>query len=232
MNGITLRMTWLDLAFLHWPVPVEALRPLVPAPLEIETFDGNAWVAVAPFEMRDVRASGMPPVPSATDFAELNVRTYVRLGDRTGVWFFSLDAASWLAVAGARATTGLPYYHARMSVTREDASISYESERTHPGARPAELRVRYRPEGAVFRGAPGSFDDWCTARYSLFSVAIDRTLLRIDIQHEPWPLQRAAADIAVNTMARASGIALPDQPPHVLFAKRLDVTALWPTTAQ
>lgn len=225
-------MTWTDLAFLHWPVPVSALRPLIPAELELETFEDTAWVAVTPFEMRGVRVSGMPPVPTATDFPELNVRTYVKHRDRSGVWFFSLDAASWLAVAGARAATGLSYFHARMSIAREDSSIAYESERTHPGATPAAFRVRYRPEGAVFRGAPGSFEHWCTERYSLFSVAIDRTLLRLDIEHEPWPLQRATADINLNTMALASGIELPDLPPRVLFAGRLDVTAKWPTPAQ
>jgi uncharacterized protein len=230
MNAHPLRMTWVDLAFLHWPVPVNTLRPLVPASLEIETFEGSAWVAVTPFEMRNVRALGMLPVPTATDFPELNVRTYVQHGGRSAVWFFSLDAASWLAVAGARATTGLPYFHARMRARRTGEDLTYRSERTQAGARPAVFHGRYRPTGDVYRSAPGSFDHWCTERYSLFSILAGR-LLRLDIEHAPWPLQPAAAEIEVNTMAQASLIDLPRTAPHVLFAQRLDVLAHWPTTA-
>jgi hypothetical protein len=226
-----LRMSWVDLAFLHWPVPAKALRPLVPATLEIETYDGLAWVGVTPFQMRDVRGWAMPPIPTATDFPELNVRTYVRYRERAGVWFFSLDAASRLAVAAARMATGLPYFHARMSARRDAADVVYRSDRTHRGVRPAQLRVRYRPTGDVYRSAPGWFEHWCTERYSLFSVAAGRRLLRLDIEHAPWPLQPASANIELNSMAHASLIDLPRTPPHVLFTKRLDVVAHWPTTA-
>jgi uncharacterized protein YqjF (DUF2071 family) len=143
--GATLRMTWLDLAFLHWPVPVAAIRPLVPLALDLDTFEGSAWVAVTPFEMRGVKVSGMLAVPTATNFPELNVRTYVRHGDRWGVWFFSLDAASWLAVTGARSVVGLPYFHARMSSVQDGEWVVYDSRRTHGGAAPAEFAARYRP---------------------------------------------------------------------------------------
>lgn len=226
-----LRMSWVDLAFLHWPVPAKALRPLVPAALEIETFDGSAWVAVTPFRMLGVRVRGMPPVPTATDFPELNVRTYVKCHDRRGVWFFSLDAGSWLAVAGARAVTGLPYFHARMSARRDGTDVIYRSDRTHPGARAAQLRVRYRPIGDVYRSAPGWFEHWCTERYSLFSLAAGRRLLRLDIEHVPWPLQPASADIELNSMAHASRFDLPNAAPHILYAGRLDVVAHWPEPA-
>lgn len=226
-----LRMSWVDLAFLHWPVPLKALRSLVPAALEIDTFDGSGWVAVTPFQMRGVRLRAVPPIPTATDFLELNVRTYVRHKGRSGVWFFSLDAASWLAVAGARAVTGLPYVHARMSARRDGESVVYRSDRTHRGVRPAQLRVRYRPIGDVYRSAPGWFEHWCTERYSLFSLTAGRRLLRLDIEHVPWPLQLASADIELNSMAHASLIDLPRTEPHVLFAKHLDVVAHWPTTA-
>lgn len=223
-------MTWVDLAFLHWPVPVDVLRPLVPAAIEIETFKDSAWIAITPFEMRDVRVAGMLPIPTATDFPELNVRTYVRFGGQSGVWFFSLDAGSWLAVGGARGATGLPYFHARMVVRRDGGDVVYTSQRTYPAAPSAAFRARYRPTGEVYQSTPGSFDHWCTERYSLFSTVASR-ILRLDIEHVRWPLQPASANIEVNTMASASMVELPAAAPHVLFAKRLDVLAHWPTTA-
>lgn len=124
-----LAMRWVDLAFLHWRVRADDLRALVPAPLEIDAFDGGAWLGITPFRMTGVRPVALPPVPTARDFPELNVRTYVRLGSRAGVWFFSLDAASRLAVIGARMLTGLPYFHARMDQRRAGDDIRYESVR-------------------------------------------------------------------------------------------------------
>ena len=226
---ISLRMTWVDVAFLHWPVPVEAVRPLVPPGLEIDTFEGTAWIGIVPFEMRNVAPQGLPPIPTASDFPELNVRTYVKHGDRAGVWFFSLDAASWLAVMGARGAANLPYFHARMTMNRPGPDdVSYESERTHPGAAPAAFRAWYRPTGPVFESTPATFEHWSTDRLCLFSTSNEGGLQRLDIEHARWPLQTAVTDVVLNTMAAASGIALPTQPPHVLFAKTLDVVAHWP----
>jgi len=222
-------MTWMNLAFLHWPVPVEMLRPLVPLPLEIDTFGGDAWVAVVPFEMRDVRIRGLPGIPTATNFPELNVRTYVHLRGHRGVWFFSLDAASWLAVLGASAATSLPYHHAAMSTrVGGDGAVAYESARTGTDASLARFRATYRPDSRVFRAAEGSFEHWCTDLKCLYSAVSMSELLRLDIEHDAWPLQRATVEIATNTMAAASDIQLPATPPHALFAKHLDVVAHWP----
>jgi uncharacterized protein YqjF (DUF2071 family) len=220
-------MTWVDLAFLHWRVPAALLRPLVPSQLELDVFDGFAWVAVTPFRMTRVRPVLAPPIPGTSDFPELNVRTYVRHGARAGVWFFSLDAASWLAVATARAVTGLPYFHARMQQDRTGDEVRYGSTRTHPGAPAATLRATYRPTGPVYASKPGSLDHWLTERYSLF-VRRAGTLLRLDIEHVPWPLQPGTCEVQENTMAAAGGIALPRDAPHVLYAARLDVVAHWP----
>lgn len=226
-----LRMTWVDLAFLHWPVAFETLRPLIPSTLEIDTFDGSAWVGLTPFEMRNVRPLMVLPVPTATQFLELNVRTYVKYGGRSGVWFFSLDAASWLAVAGARALVNLPYYHAQMSAIRGTQGITYRSVRTHPRARSAQFRARYRPSGDVFTSKPGSFDHWATERYSLFShlPGSGGRLTRLDIEHARWPLQPGEVEIELNTMAEAGHIKLPSAAPRVLFSRSLDVRANWPT---
>jgi len=164
-------MRWIDLAFLHWRVPADDIRALLPPPLEVDLFDGSAWVAVSPFRMTAVRPTFSPPIPTATDFPELNVRTYVRHGGHSGVWFFSLDAASWIAVLGARSAVGLPYFHARMRERRSSDEIQYECTRRHPGARAAEFRARYRPTGAVYRAEPGSLDYWLTERLLALRVA-------------------------------------------------------------
>ena len=223
-------MTWANLAFLHWPMPQDALRSKLPRGLELDTHDDTAWLGITPFEMRDVHVTGMPRIPTATNFAELNVRTYVRHAGRAGVYFFSLDAASLLAVTTARSVTGLPYYHARMSARGQDGEILFASERRAARAPKASLRARYAPTGDVYRSEPGSLEHFLTERYSLF---VDRasSITRLDIEHAPWPLQDGSAEVSVNTMAQAAGLALPDQKPHVLFSRQLQVVAHWPKSA-
>ena len=223
-------MRWVDLAFLHWRVSADVLRPLVPAPLTVETFDGSAWIGITPFRMTAVHPIALPPIPTVRDFPELNVRTYVNHGGRSGVWFFSLDAASQLAVFGARAMVGLPYFHASMLQRRVVEEIHYESVRTTHRDAPAEFRGRYRATGDVFRSSAGSLEHFLTERYSLFSLRLG-ALLRLDIEHAPWPLQKADVVIERNTMAAAAGLRLSAEAPHALFASTLDVWAHLPVKA-
>ena len=216
-------MTWVDLAFLHWPVPQSMVRALVPSELELDTYRDTAWLGVTPFRMTNVRPMMLPPIPTARDFPELNVRTYVRHKERGGVFFFSLDASSWLAVETARAMTGLPYYHAKMGERSVGKEIHYTSRRSMPGAPPADFRARYWPTGDVFASTRDSLEYFLTERYSLFVVHLKR-LVRIEIEHARWPLQPADVAIELNTMPPA-GIELPDQKPHALFSRQLDVVA-------
>lgn len=218
-------MRWHDLLFAHWPVDASALARIVPAGLEIDTFDGAAWLGVVPFRMTGVRLRGTPALPGPGAFAELNVRTYVRAGGRAGVWFFSLDAASRVAVRAARRLFHLPYFDAAMSCRAEGDDIAYASRRTHRGARGAELAARYGPAGGEVRARPGSLEHWLTERYCLFAATPAGRVRIGEIDHAPWPLQPAHAAIDVNSMAAAAGIALPPSPPHLLFARRLDVVA-------
>jgi uncharacterized protein YqjF (DUF2071 family) len=226
-----LHMRWENLVFLHWPARADEIRPLLPPRLELDTFEGTPWVGVVPFRMTNVRAVLAPPIPTAHDFPELNVRTYVTHGGHAGVWFFSLDAESWLAVMAARAATNLPYYYARMKAERTAEQVDYESERGHPGSPTAEFRARYRPIGTVFASKPGTFEHWSTQRLSLFTATRDGNIERIDVEHDQWPLQPATAEIERNTMATAAGISLPEHPPRAHFAESLDVVAHWPVAA-
>jgi len=219
--------SWNDLLFAHWPLPAERLRALLPPGLALDTFDGQAWLSVVPFHMSGVRARAMPALPRLGAFAELNVRTYVTRDGRPGVFFFSLDASELLAVAAARRFYHLPYFNARIAVRARERAVQYASERIHPGARPARFRAEYCPRGPVAPARAGTLDEWLTARYCLYAARRDGTLYRAEIDHHPWPLQPAEAEIRENGLASVWGLTLPVRPPLLHFSRRLDVR-VWP----
>lgn len=223
-----LHMGWHELLFMHWPVPAAALQPLVPRGLTVQAFDGSAWIAVVPFVMRGVRPRLTPPLPGISAFAELNVRTYVTDGVQPGVWFFSLDAAHPLAVEVARATFHLNYAAARMHSARAGDSISYRSVRTHRGLPPASFAARYRPCGAAFRAAPGTLEHFLTERYCLYAANRRGQIWRGAIEHAPWQLQPAEAEVEENRMTEQIGLRLPETPPLLHYAHALPVVARWP----
>ncbi len=214
---------WHDLLFAHWRVEPASIQRLLPAPLEVDTYDGSAWIAVVPFAMTDVRARGLPGIPPVATFLELNVRTYVRTGGLDGVYFFSLDAASRLAVAAARRWFHLPYFNARMALRRRDDWIDYQSSRTHQGADPAGLRISYRPVDQAEIPAPGSIESWSVDRYRLIVSRPDGRTMTGEIHHAPWQLQPAECRIHLNSMADWLGLSLKRDPDHVRFARFQDV---------
>jgi len=218
---------WHDLLFAHWPMPAEALRRVVPAQLPLDTFEGQGWLGVVPFRMTGVRPRGVPPLPRLSAFPELNVRTYVTLDGRPGVYFLSLDAGNSVAVWAARMTYFLPYYQARMGLHHEGARIHYTSHRIHRRAPRADLEATYRPVGPVFKAEPGSLDYWLTERYCLYTVSRGSRVFRCEIDHLPWSLQHAEAEIAVNTMVRPHRLTLPSQKPLLHFS-RLQPVRIWP----
>ncbi|MFN0134093.1 MAG: YqjF family protein [Phycisphaerales bacterium] len=232
-------MRWHDLLFMHWPIQASRLRKFVSPELEIEEFDGTAWLGVVPFRMSGVRHRLMPPVPGHSAFPELNVRTYVRskvVPERAGVWFFSLDATSRIAVRVARATFGLAYMDARISCRTVGEGVEYQSRRTdrhgalaygEAATREAELVVGYQPTGAPTEPHPGSVESFLTDRYCLYARRRGR-LVRGEIDHEPWRLQPAAAKIEANTMAAPIGMQDLAEPALLHFARELDVRAWLP----
>lgn len=213
--------SWHDLLFAHWPLDPAALRERVPADLGLDLFDGRAWIGIVPFHMTNVAIRGARWFPFASAFAELNVRTYVTVGGKPGVYFFSLDAASPLAVFAARTLFGLPYFRATMEVDTGTRRVSYRSVRKTGVS--AEFAANYGPMGPVEEPRPGTLEHFLTERYCLYTAGKGRSVRRLEIHHRPWPLQTADAQLAVNTMAGASGIALPASAPLLHFAKRLDV---------
>src|SRR5215467_8032460 len=222
---------WHDLLFAHWALQPEQLRRLVPPQLELDLFQGKAYVAVTPFHMSGIRARFLPPLPGFSRFPELNVRTYVRYGDVPGVYFFSLDAGSLPAVWAARAGYGLPYLHAEMTVKPEPASsvIEYASRRLQ-NPRPAEFHGRYWPISEPWQREKGSLEYFLTERYCLYVVRSGK-IFRAYIHHVPWPLQDAQAEISLNTMAYAAGIELPAVKPLLHFSKVIEVLVWLPEEA-
>lgn len=226
-----MRMRWADLLFAHWPLDPAVLRPLVPRELDLDTFDGQAWLGIVPFRMEDVAPRGLPAVPGLSVFPELNVRTYVTHRARPGVWFLSLDAASRLTVIGARRWFHLPYVHARMVAERDGESVVYRSTRRDGTAPEATFEARYAPTGPVELAMGGSLEAFLTARERLFARDRAGRIIRSEIRHAPWPLQPAAATLEAAALAAAHGLVLPAEAPHLRFARRVDVRAWWPRRA-
>jgi uncharacterized protein YqjF (DUF2071 family) len=219
-------MRWHDLLFLHWPVRPAVIRPLIPSLLEIDTFDGRCWIGVVPFRMTGVRPRF---VPLSFAFPELNVRTYVKSPGGSGVWFFSLDAGSWISVRAAK-WLGLPYYDARMTVELDQDVVYYKSVRLNEKAAPAEFDASYKPTAAVYHSVPGTLDHWLTERYCLYGARDGHQPVYGDIHHAPWPLQPAEVEVRTNTMTKPIGIDLPDTKPMSHFARYQEVIA-WPVVS-
>lgn len=224
-------MEWHDLLFMHWKVDADHLRAKMPDALTLDTFGGNAWIGIVPFRMSGVSLRWLPDFPWVSKFPELNVRTYVIGPDgQPGVWFYSLDATSSLAVNGARWLYHLNYMHADINFGRERGCdcgswIRYKSHRTHRGQPAAELNVEYRPIGLAYQASEGTLLDWLTSRYSLFSADGDEQLYRGDIAHKPWSLRDAQAIVHQNTMTDGIGVSLPDDNPLLHFSAHTKVIA-------
>lgn len=241
-------MRWTDLLFMHWPIEPEVMREAVPGDFDLDLYDGMAWVGIVPFRMQSTRPRYCPPIPqkimptSPSSFPELNVRTYVTLNVKEngltrklpGVFFFSLDAASKVAVRMARLGFNLPYFDAKMKVEHEPGDSGwthYQSIRTHYGANSARFAASYRPrkEAPVTMSEPGSLEHFLTERYRLFTLGRKGRGVRIgEIAHQPWPLQQAMCDLSVCEMTNGLGFDLPNSEPVLHYADQLDVVAWLP----
>ena len=217
--------SWLHLLFAHWTVDAEALARVVPPELPLDLHDGRAWIGVTPFRVEGLRLRHTVPAPLASRFPEVNVRTYVTLGGKPGIYFLSLDAASRLAVGAARRSYRLPYFHSRISIGSSGDGIGFRSERISGDGPPAGLDCRYRPVGERFQALPSTLEYFLTERYCLYTLDAERRVQRADIHHPPWPLQPAAAEFDANTMAAPFGVELGGDP-VLHYAARQDVL-LW-----
>lgn len=218
-------MRWSHLLFAHWPVDAAVLQPHIHRSVEVDTFDGVAWLGVVPFVMDDVQLRGLPPIPGTRQFLEMNVRSYVRYRGERAVWFFSLDAASLPAVMAARAWYRLNYRWAAMRIHQtpgEPSEYRYTSRRRRGEA---TLDVTYAPSGEPIAKHGDGLAHFLTERYQLLTTGRGGRLFRARVHHEPWVLRPARAEFAANTTTRQLGIELPDDEPHLMCAEPVDVVA-------
>lgn len=230
LQKAVMRQRWRDLLFVHWPISAALLRPLVPAALELDLFEGTAYVGLVPFTMTGVRPVGLPAVAGLSNFHETNVRTYVRLPDRDpGVWFFSLEAANAIAVRLARRLFHLPYHYARMYLEHEPtpagprgATMLYAGTRHWPGPVPASYAVRATSVGLAHPATAGTLDHFLVERYILFTHWKGQ-LYQGRVHHTPYPLQSAKIHSLDETLLTAAGIERPEITPLAHFASGVDV---------
>jgi uncharacterized protein len=214
---------WGKLLFMHWPISVRQLRPLIPERLTIDTFDGRAWIGMTPFTLWDVRLSFTPPIPWLSDFHELNVRTYVHLDGVPGVWFFSLNTNSMTTVLGARTLFHLPYFNADIDLEQDGKVIDYDLERT---VDEAYFHATWTIGRALREAEPETLEFFLVERYCLYSTDGSR-IYRSRIHHRPWPLQQAELSSLSSTMIEADGLLTPTSEPLLHYAEALEVS-IWP----
>ncbi|TGE17567.1 YqjF family protein [Hymenobacter elongatus] len=225
-----MRQRWSQLLFAHWPIDPALLRPYLPARLELDLFEGQAWLGVVPFTMSHIRPLGLPAVPGLNRLHELNVRTYARLDGVPGVWFLSLDATQPLGVWAARTLFHLPYLHARISLTQTGDTLRATAERTHRGAAPATFVASWTPGDVLPPAQPGSLQHFLTERYILYTAGANlqqavrgTALWRGRLFHAPWALRQAMLTEWDSTLVESHGLPTPTGPPLLYAADALDV---------
>jgi len=214
------------LLFVHWRVPVASIRDLIPTELEIDTYDGNAWIGLVPFYMSNVRPAYLPAVPWISNFCETNLRTYVyREDEKPGVWFFSLDAARLIPVLIARAKWSLNYFWSEMSLIRNGQRIDYHSHRKSKADSAAtriqaEVGTKFQPEDEPEH--VDSLEFFLAERYLLYAKNGSQ-LLRGQVHHKPYPLHQATLANFSESITSQQGIQVSSSPNHVLFSEGVDV---------
>ncbi|MDA0347288.1 MAG: DUF2071 domain-containing protein [Verrucomicrobia bacterium] len=216
-----LSQRWLNLAFIHWEIDPAQLRSKIPAQLEIDLFEGKAWIGIVPFDMKGVTFRGLPPVSAFSDFPEINVRTYVECEGKKGVWFFSLDVPKQFAVWTARTFFHLPYRRAKVEVIEQGQSVYYSHHMKH-----CAFEATYKPT-QTHQWDKNSFETWATERYCLYCQSKRGQLYRTEVHHPQWPLEKAEISFQKNTLL--DDFEIGNQHPSVLFSRSIDVIAYPPT---
>lgn len=222
-----MRQDWHHVLFIHYPIRVETLRKLVPANLPLDVYDSWGWIGIIPFNTAEVR---LRSIPWATAFPEVNVRTYITIDGKPGVYFFSLDATHLPTVLFASTFCFVPYYHAKIDFQGKDQQQSYRfisKRRTDQSI--IQLDCSYAPatESKPTRAEKGSFDEWLTERYCFYTTTAKGTILRCDILHQPWQLQRVEVDIHANSLLSEQGIAVEQVEPVLHYSQGASVR-IWP----
>jgi hypothetical protein len=227
-----------DLLFAHFAMDKVTLRRLVPDALTLDLYDGVAWLTISPFCASHVRPNGIPPLPGISFFPQMNLRTYVTVEGKPGLFFFSVDATNLSAVWFARVFFRMQYWHAAMKVSGgtirarnpKEREIHFQASRLHgPLALDGAVKfdASYSAEGEPERAGRGGLDEFLTERYCVYSWD-KRKVYRTEVHHQPWPLQRANVEIRTNSVADPFGLTLPTKPDVCHFSRSLKMLAWAP----
>jgi len=220
-----MKQTWKELLFLHWRFPADALKPILPPGLTLETFDGDAWLGIVPFFMRNIRPTWFPAVPWLSNFLELNLRTYaIDETGRPGVWFLSLDANRRLAVWWARKNFGLPYHLAEMRAdwNRSTGHVRFSCHRRGTSSRHT-CRFEYQPAGTAVTASPGTLESFLIDRYRLFAQT-PRGLMAGEVHHAPYECSPVDLRHWDEHVIELAGLPLPGRrPDHALVSRGVAV---------
>lgn len=210
---------WRDLAYIHWRYPAQEVQALLPAGVEVDTFDGSAWVGLIPFSMKNIGLPRLPTVPYFGSFPEVNVRTYVRRNGIPGVWFFSLDVNRLIPAFVARATYLLPYCWGTASNLRTESTLETEVHRRWPSRASTSIRISL--------GEPIDHPDelsvFLSARWGLYSRGFGKGVRYAPVDHERWPLWSASLVSLDDSLVTAAGLSAPTGEPHVMFSPGVSV---------
>jgi uncharacterized protein len=222
-----MKQTWHNLLFAHWPVPAEAIRPLLHEGLQLDTFDGDAWIGIIPFRLSGIQLRWLPPVPFVETFTEINVRTYVKFQGKPGILFLSLDTDNPLVTAFARPWFHMPYHNADMQFRVSGEKVIFCSKRRARGAERPGFCAVYEPGANLAAAQAGTLEHWLTERYCFYCRNTVGNLFRCEAHHPRWRLREAQADVIENTMTAPYGIDLGDRKPLLHYSHRMDAL-IWP----
>lgn len=170
---------WNRAIFLHFEVPYDVLRKLVPEEIELDQLDGKCYVSIVPFTMENIRPRQLPAVSMVSDFDELNVRTYVKVGGKPGVYFLNIEVGKSLSAFVSRTVSGLPYEKAEMKRTADTYLSLNEKKKFF-------LRLKFRTSDLI--QSKTILEKWLTERYCLY-VYVNEELFRYEIHHKEWPIK-------------------------------------------
>lgn len=216
-----MRQSWNNALFLHYPIALKKLRELVPQQLPLDSFDGWGWISIVPFKMENV---GLRAIPFSLAFPELNVRTYVTIDNKPGVYFFSLDATHLPVVWLSQKFINLPYLHSQMSISHEGDFTRFTCVRKNVDE---SFECTYHAVSEPFHAAKDSIDYWLTEKYCFYTVNAAGKINRCNIHHKPWPIQRAEVNILHNSLFTAKSLPIEPVSPLLHYTKGVDVR-VWP----
>ncbi|PYZ92643.1 hypothetical protein CR194_13325 [Salipaludibacillus keqinensis] len=213
---------WEDILFLHWPVDVETLRPHVPEELELDTHDGNSWISILAYVSTDNKAKKFGRTLTSSSIHQVNVRTYVKYGEESGVYFFSMEADHKAAVKASRSLAGLPFYQADLKHSKKDEGFRIQSTRTHSGEKGLQFKCSYKPSGEAHSPEPGSLEHWLTERNQLLRVK-GKKVSKSTIDYKPWKIRPADVKITKNQLLDFLPVDLTNKEPIVYYGKKKGV---------